>query len=109
MAKTITLLATQNANANATSGVLDIADLLTASVQVVFTGANVVGTLTLQGSTDNSNWALIPNTTVAVTASTGHIYDITPTGVQYFRAVWVYTSGAGNITVTGKIKDMLRA
>lgn len=109
MSKTITLLAAQNANGAATSGVLDIADLPTASLQVIFTGANVVGTLTLQGSTDQTNWALLPGTTIAVTASVGHIYDITPTGVQYFRVVWAYTSGAGNISVTGKIKELLRA
>ena len=109
MARRITLLATQSAAANATSGVLDIADMPTASCQIVFTGTDVVGSLKLQGSTDNTNWANLPNTTQGVTASTGHIYDITPTGVQYFRVFWTYTSGTGNITITGQIKEPLRA
>ena len=103
MSKTVTLLAAQNANAAATSGVLDIADLPTASLQVIFTGANVVGTLTLQGSTDQTNWALLPGTTIAVTASVGHIYDISPTGCNILE--WFGPTRAGRATLALPVKS----
>lgn len=99
MAKSFTLLETQSAASNLNSGVLDLVDLTTGSFYIAFTGANVVGTLNLQGSVDGTSFFNYPNSSQAVTASTGHIYDLNPTGVRYFRAAWTYTSGAGNITV----------
>ncbi len=105
MAKTYTLLSTQNANTNAVSGVLDLVDLTTGSFFVSFTGTNVVGVLTLQGSVDGSTFFNYPNSSQNVTASTGHIYDLNPTGVRYFRVSWTYTSGAGNITIIGFLKN----
>jgi hypothetical protein len=109
MAKSNTLLATVSAAANKTSGVLNLGDMATGSIQVVFTGTDLAGTLQLQGSVDNTNWADLAGQSVSVTSSVGHIYDITPTGVQYFRVTWTYSSGTGNISITGQIKEMLRA
>jgi len=104
MAKSATLLATQSAAANATSGILNIGDLLgLGSIQIVFTGANVVGTLQLQGSVDATNWADLSGQSKGVSNSVGHLFSITPTGVQYFRVTWTYISGTGNITITGHI------
>ena len=105
MARSFTLLGTQSAAANTDSGVLDLVDLTTASFYVAFTGTNVVGTLTLQGSVDGSTFFDYPSSTQAVTASTGHIYDLNPTGVRYFRVHWVYTSGTGNITILAYTKN----
>lgn len=105
MAKSYTLLSAQNANANADSGVLDLVDLTTASFYVGFTGTNVIGVLTLQGSVDGTNFFDYPGSSQNVTASTGHIYDLNPTGVRYFRVRWTYTSGTGNIVVTAFTKN----
>lgn len=105
MAKSFTLLGTQSAAANANSGVLDLVDLTTGSFYIAFTGANVVGSLNLQGSVDGTTFFNYPNSTQAVTASTGHIYDLNPTGVRYFRVAWTYTSGTGNITILAFTKN----
>jgi hypothetical protein len=105
MAKSFTLLGTQSAGANADSGVLDLVDLTTASFYIAFTGSNVAGTLTLQGSVDGTTFFDYPGSSQSVTSSTGHIYDLNPTGVRYFRVHWVYTSGTGNITVLAYTKN----
>lgn len=75
------------------------------SVQVIFTGVNVVGTLTLEASDDNTNFVTVTNSSQAVTASTGHMWNVTGAGYRYVRPRWVYTSGAGNITANLYFKD----
>jgi hypothetical protein len=107
MAKTAVLLGTQDAAADAYSVSLDLGDLQCGSFLVGFSGGagNLAGTLYLQGSVDNVIFFDYPNADQAVTASTGHIWDLNPTGVRYFRVFWDYTSGTGNITVTSYLKE----
>lgn len=76
----------------------DLGDGGNFSVQVIFTGADVVGTLTLEASDDGTNFVTVANSSQAVTASAGHIWNVTGAGYRYVRPRWVYTSGTGTIT-----------
>lgn len=107
MAKTFTLVSTTSAALDVTSAALDLVDLQTGSFNVAFSGGagNLAGTLYLQGSVDGVTFFNYPNASQAVTNSTGHIWDLNPTGVRYFRVFWDYTSGTGNITVTAYLKN----
>lgn len=100
-----TLLATTSAASDVNSGVYDLVDLKLGAIQVNFSGADVVGTLKLQASLDNTVWMDVEGSTQSVSASTPHIWDITETGVRYLRVNWDYTSGTGNITITIFIKE----
>lgn len=76
----------------------DLGDLINAAIQVAFTGSNVVGTLTLQGSNDQVTAVTIANSSQAITASGPHIWNITGAGYRFVRPVWDYTSGTGTIS-----------
>lgn len=101
---TVLLLDTTSAAASPTSGVYDLVARKELSIQVKFTGNDVVGTLTLEGSLDGTSFFTLDNSTVNVTASTGHIYDV-ETRVRYIRVKFTYTSGTGNISVLLWLKD----
>jgi hypothetical protein len=103
--KNATLFATASAAASAQSGVYDLCDLYRFAIQVVFTGANVAGTIKLQASLDNSTWVDVPDSSQTITASEDHIWDVTSAGYRYVRVDWTYTSGTGNMTITIHVKD----
>lgn len=107
MARSFTIVSTTDAALDVTSQPLDLVDLTTASFYVAFSGGagNLAGTLYLQGSVDGISFFNYPSASQAVTASTGHIWDLNPTGVRYFRVFWDYTSGTGNITVLAFTKN----
>lgn len=106
-----TILQSQSAAANFTSGVTDLCDLTTYSIQVAFSAGagDLVGTLKLQASLDNSTWVDISGSSVAVTASANNVWDVTRAGYRYVRVVWTYTSGTGNVVVTIHIKGPIVA
>lgn len=99
-----TILASTSAASNLETGVTDLCDLTTYSIQVNFSGSDVVGTLKLQGSLDNSIWVDISGSSQAITASADHIWDARA-GYRYVKGVWTYTSGTGNISATIHIKQ----
>ncbi len=105
--KTLTILAAQAATADATTGQIDLNDLVCYSMQVNFTAGagDLVGVLQLQGSLDNVNYANIPNTSVNVVTSTNQIYDIQRCGYRYARIKWTFTSGTGNIAAIAYLKQ----
>jgi len=107
VARSFTLVSTTNAAGDVTSQGLDLVDLTTASFYVAFSGgaSDLAGTLYLQGSVDGISYFNYPSASQAVTASTGHIWDLNPTGVRYFRVFWDYTSGTSNITVLAFTKN----
>lgn len=88
-----------------TSGIFDLVDLTTFCVGITFTGSNVVGTLTLEASQDGTNFFTVSGSSQAVTASTGHVYDVTASGYRYVRVKFTYTSGTGNATVLLTAKE----
>jgi hypothetical protein len=104
--KTVTMISTVSAASSVNSAPIEVADVPAYAIQVVFTGSNVVGTLKLQGSIDGTSYEDIISQ--AVTASTNAIFDRTSrTGMKYARLSWTYTSGTGNITVTGNISESI--
>ncbi len=105
--KTVILLDTISAASDRTSGQFDLVDLLAYGVQVTFTGSDVVGTLKLQCSMDNITWIDITGSSQSITASSNHLWNVTASGYRYFRAVWTYTSGTGNITIIAGIKELI--
>jgi hypothetical protein len=103
--KTAELIPTQTAAAGITSVYYDLGDLTIYTVQVSFTGANVVGTLTLEASDDPAvGFVTVLDTSQAVAASGGHMYNVVEAGYRFVRLKWVYTSGTGNIKATIFVK-----
>ena len=100
--KSAELIPTQTAAAGITSVYYDLGDLTDLSVQVSFTGVNVVGTLTLEAaSTDpTAGFVTVLNSSQAIAASGGHVWNVTGAGYRFIRVKWVYTSGTGNIKAT---------
>lgn len=68
-----------------------------------------VGTITFQGTTDNTTWqnvnAIIPATTVpGVTTTANGVFRLTPGGLQKIRAIMTaFTSGTATITARGSL------
>lgn len=91
-----------NLGSNQASAVEDLNQDVGFSMQVTINGTALSGTLKLQCSNDNVNFADIPSTSQALSALTGvstYVYNIDATYYQYVRAFWTYTSGAGTVTV----------
>ncbi len=80
-------------------------DDTSAYIDILFSGSNVVGALTLEGSSDKTNPITIEDSPISVTGSTPAAYDVISTAAPYVRLTWTYTSGTGNITVKGTCKD----
>lgn len=93
------LISTVDASSSVTSVPYDIGHNTVFSVQVNFSGANLVGTLSLEASLDKETWVQVTDSDQAVTASADHQWSVLGAAYRYVRAKWVYTSGAGNITV----------
>ena len=77
---------------------LNVGDNSNFWIGVLFSGADVVGTLKLQGSDNDSDWWDIANSSQAVTASTRHAWNVSDVHYVYVRVAWTYTSGTGNIS-----------
>lgn len=106
--KSVNLLLPVSAATNLTSGVFDLLDLAYCSVQAEFSGgaSNLVGSLALQGSNDNSIYVTLTNGTQAVAASESHVWDVV-TSMRYLKVVWTFTSGTGNLRVDLIAKEPL--
>jgi len=104
MSKEITLITATDASGDVTSNSWDLVDLDRFSVQVNFTGSDLVGTLTLEASNDDTNFITVTDSSQAVSASTDHLYDVTA-GYRYVRLFWDYTSGSGNISAKVLVKE----
>lgn len=102
-----TLVPTQSAASSVTTSAINLSDMQNYSFQVIFTGANVVGSTKLQCSLDNVNFQDIADSTNSVTSSAGIVYTVSQASYKYVRLVWTYSSGTGNITVLGLSKDVL--
>lgn len=96
--KTATMIQTASAATSVTSAYYDLGDITNFSVYVDFTGADVVGTLTLECSNDGSAFITVTGSSQAVSTSTDHCWSVSGAGYRYLRVKWVYTSGTGNIT-----------
>lgn len=86
----------------------DTGKIINASIHVIFGGADVAGTLTLQASNlnDESAPVTVAGSSQAISASGPHIWNITGIGYRFIRPVWTYTSGTGTITAQMYFKEV---
>lgn len=105
MKPSVTLLATISGASSRTSGALELGDYTVYSITVIFTGSNLAGTLALEVSRDGTTFIALASSTQAITASANHMWTDAAAGYRYVRATWTATSGTGNITITGDIKE----
>ena len=94
------IIASNSAVTSQTSRSRDLGDNKIFAVHVKFTGADVVGTLTLEASSTDidADYTTVDGSSVAVTASANHVYNVSNAGYQFVRVRWVYTSGTGDIS-----------
>lgn len=95
-----------NANLGFTTDWVLMGDNLTVFYQTLFTGADVAGTLTVEGSADKVHAQPIEDASFDVVSSGLWIFDIQKCGAKYVRLKWVYASGTGNVSVIATVKDI---
>jgi len=79
---------------------INVGDYGNLSAAVFITGADVVGTLSVQGAIEPTfARPVLMQTATAVTASADVLVSLPYVGLPYIRFVWVYTSGTGNISI----------
>lgn len=98
---------TDTAVTNFATGPFNVGDAGNYFFGVTFTGANVIGTLTLEASStpDFTNFWVVTGSSQAVASSANKYYDTTLCSYPYVRLRWAYTSGTGNITVEGTCRE----
>lgn len=101
----ILLVNGQAATQSRTSPTFRLGDLQTYSVQVDFSGSDLVGTLILKVSLDNSKFVDNSSSSQAVTGAASNIWNVSNVGYPYVQVGWTYTSGSGNWTVRVFLKD----
>lgn len=102
---TISLLSTQSGAASVTTPGFFLNNIRAYGITVEFSGADLAGTLKLQGSAKGTNWFDITGSSQSVTLATGHMWDVTACGYKWVRVVWTYSSGTGNITIDLDLKE----
>ena len=87
--------------ATTTTNAFDLVDLTTFCVEVTFSGVDVAGTLTLQGSLSGTTGTFfaISGSSTAITASGGHTYDVVQSGYRFVRVNLATATGTGAMTV----------
>lgn len=100
-------LPTQSAAADLRTGPINVGDYGNYFIGVTFSGADVVGTLTLEASATKDfarSWT-VANSSTAITASGDAYWNISDVNYPYVRVFWDYTSGTGNITIDYTIRQ----
>jgi hypothetical protein len=108
--KQIELLSLQTAAGSLVTQPIDLADLDKYAIAVIFSGGagNLVGTLTLEGSNDQSpptDFVTITGTSQAVATSTNHMWNVNGGNYRFVRVRWVYSSGTGNMKINFTLKE----
>lgn len=72
------------------------------SIQAVWTGGgSPVGTMSLQASTDGTNWSDISTSTLSVSGNSGNnIFNVKDVYYNFVRLVYTRTSGTANVSIT---------
>lgn len=95
------------AAADAMSVPVQIDDLTAYSVQITFSGGagDLAGVLTVEASNDAVTFVTVAGSAQTVVASTNHVYNVSDASYRWFRIVWDYTSGTGNMVMKAVIKQ----
>lgn len=83
---------------------MNIHDSLNMMIAVVFSGSDLAGTLSLQGSFDGISYVSM-GVNQTVSSAGIYIWDVGPTSVRQIRFTWTYSSGTGTMTANGAIKQ----
>lgn len=86
-----------NMIANITSLPANINEVVSYSVQAVFTGSPV-GNIELQASNDGVNFTLIPESYAAVTGAGSYLINVELPAYSFVQVVYIFTSGTGSMT-----------
>lgn len=79
---------------------LPVGDNSNLGAVVTITGVDVAGTLSVQGSIDETfARPILMQTATAVTASADTLISLAYFSLPYVRFIWAYTSGTGNISI----------
>lgn len=85
---------------------INVGDWGNISAAVFITGADVVGTLSVQGAIEKTfARPILMQAATAVTASADTLISLSYVGLPYIRFVWAYTSGTGNISIDVSIRE----
>lgn len=101
----VELVSAQDASSNITSNALDLGDLQVFSIHANFTGATLAGTLALEASNDNTDFAAISGASQVVASAASHVFNVVNAAYRYVRLTWTQTGGTGNLTVKALIKE----
>lgn len=98
---------TSTAVATLASSAFDLGDLTCYSIEVVFSGGatDLVGTLTLEASNDNTTFTTVTGSSQAITASAAHMWNVVGAGYRWVRVRWTFTSGTGNMQAYLSVKE----
>lgn len=88
-----------------TSNPIDLGDMKEFSLEAIFSGSNLAGTMVLQGSNSGVTFTTITNSSVTITAADDILFVVTNALYRYFKAVWTPTSGTGNLTMNVVVKE----
>ena len=102
---TSTLVDAVDASSNITSGSRDLGDLQVFSIHCDFTGSTLAGTLALEASNDDSDFAAISGASQTVSSAASHVFNVVNAAYRYVRLTWTQTGGTGNLTATVVIKE----
>lgn len=104
-----------DATNNPASSAIDAQFIVSGSIQAIFSGSSLGGTLTLQGSNDPidtclvagvptpTHWSTIGTpSTVASSALT--VQTVAQLNYRWIRVIWVNSAGTGTITVNGNFQ-----
>lgn len=86
-------------SASITSSATNINEVVSYAVQAVFTGSPV-GSLSLEGSNDNTTYTVISSSTAAVSAAGSYLVNVELPAYSYVRLVYTRTSGTGTLNAT---------
>lgn len=100
----VNLLTSVAMNANRTSNAIQLNWMVGYSIQAVFTGSSINGTIKLQGSSDPAsdgpqplltptNWTDIANSSVTISAAGSQLWNTSDVYYNWVR--FVYTDGSG--------------
>lgn len=103
---TAVLIAAADASVTVTSAPFTVGRYNDISIQVDFTGSNLAGTLTYEGSNTGVNYISVAASSTAIASSAPNVlYNLTGINYLYIRVKYTATSGAGTITATLVAKE----
>lgn len=102
----IELISAQDASVGITSVPYLLNGLRDYSLQVVFSDTSLEGSLTLECSNNGVDFITVKDSTQAITAGAGHIWDVDGANYRWVRMTWAPSDGTGTMTAYLEIKGI---